>query len=422
MTAIAPESERCEAPPVREAAPIRAGEASAAHGILHSLLEGRGWTVLCPSLDFVLASAAVLLALGSVGGALEVSSRRFAWFALPALVVLMLSMLGGYRRRLRVVVLDWLRLLVSGVTLATLALAVLDLLNNNLITGRSMWLRAWLLTVIMVSCGRTALAVVHRWARSRRLLAEPVLIVGAGIVGARVARRLESHPEYGLLPVGFVDDDPRSTLEVGAKCAPVLGTIDEIDDALEATRARTVIVAFASATDSRLSSLVRRCQGLGVEVAVVPRLFDTINDRIRYETLGGLPLLGFTSVDPNGWQFAVKHALDRLAAAVLLVVLAPLLAGIALAVRLTSPGPILFRQQRVGRDGKVFDLYKFRSMRWRAPEAAHRRDNYRVARLIKHDVGPGGVEGDQHLTRIGGLLRSFSLDELPQLINVLRVI
>ena len=102
----------------------------------------------------------------------------------------------------------------------------------------------------------------------------------------------------------------------------------------------------------------------------------------------------------------------------LLIFLAPLMLAIALAVRVTSPGPILFSQRRVGRDGKVFSLYKFRSMRWRATEPS--RDEVAVARLLRADMGPGGVEADNRLTPIGGLLRRTSLDELPQLINVVK--
>ena len=396
-----------------------AGPAPLFRRVLQWLLEGRGWTVLCPSLDFTLASVAVLFAFGGGSGAVQVSTGRFAGFALPALVILMLSLLGGYRRRLRLLVLDWLRPAVGGVTLATVTLAVLDLLGNGQITGRSTWVRVWLTTMVMVVCGRTILAVIYRWARSCRLLAAPVLIVGAGKVGTRVAKRLEAHPEYGLLPIGFVDDDPRSVLQVG-KSVPVLGTIDAIDDVLSATGARTVIVAFANATDSRVSALIRRCQRLGIDVAVVPRMFDTINNRTTYETLGGLPLLGFSSVDPDGWQFTIKHAIDRLFAALLLIVLSPLMAGIALAVRLTSAGPILFRQPRVGRDGKVFELYKFRSMQWQSSQTAVVRDDCRIARLVENDMGPGGVERHQRLTGIGGLLRNLSLDELPQLFNVLK--
>jgi exopolysaccharide biosynthesis polyprenyl glycosylphosphotransferase len=396
------------------------GPPPAPRGILQAFLEGPGRTIVGPTLDFALVSAAVVLALGGVGGALKVSTDRFAGFALPALVVVMLFVLGGYRRRLRVLILDWLRPVVSGVTLATMTLAAGDLLGNGEITSRGTWLRAWLLTLVAVAAGRLAVAFVHKWARSRRLLVDPVLIVGAGTVGSRVARRLEAHPEYGLVPVGFVDDDPRLGPERGGSGAPVLGGIHAIDDVLSDTGARTVIVAFGSAADGRISGLIRRCQRLGVEVLVVPRMFDTINDRITYDALGGLPLLGFRAIDPHGWQFAIKHFLDTVFAAMLLIVLSPVMAAIALAVRLTSPGPILFRQQRVGRDGKVFDLYKFRSMEWQASDTTAPDDDHRIARLVENDTGPGGVEGDKRLTRIGGLLRQISFDELPQLINVLK--
>ena len=400
---------------------------------MESLFEGRGWIVLCASVDFAMASVAVLLALRGVR-VLQSSSQRSAMLALPVFVVPLLFLHGAYRRRLRVLALDWLPLLVGAVSAATTAVAMLALLINGRVTDPSAWVYVWLLALVMVVSGRLTLALAHRQARSRRRSARTVLIVGAGRVGTRLARRLEAHPEYGMVPVGFLDDDPRSTAEVGKRGAPVLGPVDAIESVLSSTGVRSLIVAFSSASDARVSGVVRLCQELGVEVSVVPRLFEIINNRVSYETLGGLPLLSFRFVDRAGWQFAVKHALDRLLAAVLLILLAPLMTAIALAVRLTSPGPILFRQRRVGRDGKVFDLYKFRSMRWRQPETTSRSDEhlagqpgttsrsdeYLAAWLVRKDVGPGGVEGDKRLTTIGGLLRKLSLDELPQLINVLK--
>jgi lipopolysaccharide/colanic/teichoic acid biosynthesis glycosyltransferase len=119
-------------------------------------------------------------------------------------------------------------------------------------------------------------------------------------------------------------------------------------------------------------------------------------------------------VNPNGWQFAVKHMLDRIGAGVALVVLAPLLLAIAAAVRSSSPGPVLFRQRRIGRDGRDFEMLKFRSMRPVTPGAGG------IPAVIPAGVGPGGVEGLDRRTRIGTFLRRSSLDELPQLINVLR--
>jgi exopolysaccharide biosynthesis polyprenyl glycosylphosphotransferase len=250
---------------------------------------------------------------------------------------------------------------------------------------------------------------------------KPVLILGAGMIGAQVARRLENHPEYGMAPVGFLDEDPRSVAEVGGRDLPVLGTIEDLDKTIESTGVKTLIVAFSSAADAHVSRLLQHCQALGVEVSVVPRMFDAINDRARYDTVGGLPLMTFAAVAPRGAHFAVKHALDRVFALVLLVVLSPVIISVMLAVRLSSRGPVLFRQRRVGRDGNVFDLYKFRSMRLDRTQTASREDDLNALEfLLDRDTAPGGVEGDDRRTPVGRFLRRFSLDELPQLFNVVR--
>src|SRR5258705_421608 len=167
--------------------------------------------------------------------------------------------------------------------------------------------------------GRRLLSSAQRLARARRLVGKPVLIMGAGVVGAQVARRLEAHPEYGLAPIGFLDEDPRSIAEVGGRDLPVLGTVEDLDETVARTGVRNLIVAFSSVADERVSRLIQRCQELGVEVSVVPRMFDTINNRVGYDTVGGLPLMSFTTVDPRGVQFTVKHGLDRVLALGLLI-------------------------------------------------------------------------------------------------------
>ena len=180
-------------------------------------------------------------------------------------------------------------------------------------------------------------------------------------------------------------------------------------------------MAFSSVADAHVSRLIQHGQELGLEVSVVPRMFDTINNRVGYDTVGGLPLMSFTTVDPRGLQFAIKHAFDRIFSFLLLVLLAPVLLASALAVRLSSSGTVLFRQRRIGRDGKEFDLYKFRSMRM-APRASEQQsqDAGPVKFLLGGDTAPGGVEGEDRRTAIGRFLRRTSLDELPQLLNVLR--
>jgi len=405
---------------LRVAPPPRTLARGAFDGWLQWALEGAGWSLLRPATDFVLMCIAVVFALGGVDGALHASAVTAPMLALPPLVVLLFGLRGLYRTRLRVLLLDGVVPVVSAVSVAAMAVAMLGLFTVGKVP-ESAWVRAWLFGILAVGTGRVVLTLAQRVARARRLVGKPVLIMGAGLVGAQVARRLENHPEYGLVPVGFLDEDPRSVAEVGGRDVPVLGTTEDVDEAVLSTGVGHLIVAFSSVADARVSRLIQRCQRLGVEVSVVPRMFDTINNRVGYDTVGGLPLMSFTTVDPNGFQFALKHAIDRVLALVLLVALSPLILLAALAVRLSSPGPALFKQRRVGRDGKAFDLYKFRSMRERCePEQLSGDDETALEFLLGGDTAPGGVEGDDRRTPVGRFLRRTSIDELPQLLNVLR--
>jgi exopolysaccharide biosynthesis polyprenyl glycosylphosphotransferase len=387
------------------------------HGPLRWILEGPGWDIMRPAVDFVLLYVAVLVALGGLSAEIHAPAVRAPLLALPPLAMLFLYLRGLYRTRLRALVLDGLIPIVSAVSFATMAAITLGLLANGRAPDQRDAVRAWFLALLAVGAGRIVLYVAQRWARAHRLVGKPVLILGAGLVGSQVARRLEAHPEYGLVPVGFLDSDPRTIAEVGGRDMPVLGTVENLDEVVHESGVRHLIVAFSSVADVRVSQLVQHCMELGVEVSVVPRMFDTINNRVGYDTVGGLPLMSFTTVNPKGWQFALKHACDRVMAVTLLVVLSPLMLLTALAVKLTSSGPVLFRQRRVGRDGRPFDLYKFRSMRNPLPREP---GGPRSMAFLARDTAPGGVEGEDRRTPVGRVLRRCSLDELPQLINVLR--
>ncbi len=224
-----------------------------------------------------------------------------------------------------------------------------------------------------------------------------------------MARRLQDNPDYGLRPIGFLDADPRGEGEVAG--LPVLGSPGDVDWVALMSGAQHVVLAFTQAPDQELVNFAKRCNEIGLEVSVVPRLFEAVNDRFAYEAIGGMPLLALRQTRPRGRSFAAKHLLDRLVALVALVLLAPFLGFLAASVKLTSRGPLLFRQRRVGRDGKEFDLLKFRSM---SPMPIGTEFALTVGRA------PGGVEGADRRTTVGRLMRRTSLDELPQLLNVLR--
>jgi exopolysaccharide biosynthesis polyprenyl glycosylphosphotransferase len=275
--------------------------------------------------------------------------------------------------------------------------------------------RIWLYGFIYLGVARGVLLSVHRRALYSAAFAVPTLIVGAGVVGSHLARRLITDRSYGLRPVGLLDSNPLPSSDyfLGPPI-PVLEGFDSLADAVRSTGARHVILAFSSEPDYALAFMLDECRALSIEVSIVPRMYESINERTTLDHVGGLPLLTLHTIDPHGWQFAIKHAMDRTLALLGLVLASPMMLVVMALIKLSSPGPILFRQRRVGRDGHEFDLLKFRTMREAPAEPA------RSAFVLAKDLAPGGVEGMDRRTRIGRILRDLSIDELPQLINVLR--
>ena len=269
----------------------------------------------------------------------------------------------------------------------------------------------WLLTAVAMCGARLTMQVAQRRARRRGALMTPTLIVADGLGGGHdVVRRLLDRPEHGLRPVGLLDAHPMPEAADVATGVPVLGGPDDLVDVCADTGAGHVIFAFASERDPRLAELVKRCHEFGVGASVVPRLYESVSERGQLDHIGGLPVFSPRAIDPHGRQFKVKHAIDRVVALLALIVLSPVLMAVALAVRVTSPGPVIFRQRRVGRNGSVFELLKFRTMRTGSDERF----------TPQAGDAPGGIEGADRRTRIGRWLRASSLDELPQLVNVLK--
>jgi exopolysaccharide biosynthesis polyprenyl glycosylphosphotransferase len=337
---------------------------------------------------------------------------------LPPLVLALFAAWGMYRDRIAARLVDGIGQAIAATALPAIAIIAGTALLDPSLDPAPLLARAWLFGTLYVVGGRLLLAWAQRRARAGRLIYAPTLIVGAGQIGAHVERRLTSQPQLGLLPVGYLDADPPPAEMVPEREAPVLGAPSDLGRVVESTGARHVVLGFSTAPDSMLIPLVRECEARGLQVSLVPRLFESVNVRVALDHLGGLPLFGLHSIDPKGWQFAIKHVFDRVGAGLLLLVLSPLLLGLALAVRRSSPGPILFRQWRIGRDGHNFQILKFRSMRTDDGPADDEQESNVV--VLPTDIAPGGVEGVDRRTRIGSFMRRTSLDELPQLINVLR--
>jgi FlaA1/EpsC-like NDP-sugar epimerase len=268
------------------------------------------------------------------------------------LVLVLLHVRRVSRNRWRSSVIAVVGALPGPVSLA----AMLTISGDSILGGNrsvSSVLRVWMFAIILLSVARVALWWMERRVGGGRRSVSRTLIVGAGVVGHHVVRRLRQDTNLGFFPLGFLDADPMAYLDPsGEPLAPLLGGPDDLADVVERTGARHVILAFTSAPDQLLVELTRRCRELGLGVSVVPRFYEGISGRDALDFIGGLPLLTLDPISPNGWQFALKHVVDRLVASLLLLLIAaPMMLGIAAAVWLGSPGPVLFRQRRVAGGG-----------------------------------------------------------------------
>jgi exopolysaccharide biosynthesis polyprenyl glycosylphosphotransferase len=371
------------------------------------------WALARFSLDgALLAAAALAAALGS--RAAEVEAAPIGWTVLfGALVIAANAARGMYRPRLRAELLEDLRGVVAATSLAAMAVLTLRALLTDPSDLTAQVIRPWAFATVYVAAGRVALHWSQTQARRHGEALRPTLVVGAGRIGRLMAKRLLEHPELGLRPIGFLDKEPMEAQE-GAPLLPVLGASWDLDRVVEEHGVQQVIVSFSTAPDEVLLRIFRRCEELGVSVAFVPRLFEKVTGRLTVDHLGGLPLIAARAPNPRGLQFAIKYAADRVVAAGLLLLAAPFMLAAALGVLATLGRPIFFRQHRVGRDGREFEMLKFRTMGMQTT------DGHEFDVALPPDTAPGGVEGEDRRTAFGAFLRKLSLDELPQLLNVLK--
>lgn len=243
-------------------------------------------------------------------------------------------------------------------------------------------------------------AGVRAWRIAGRLR-EPILIVGAGRIGVELARVLDDHPEYGLCPIGFLDSFDEEDLRL-----PFLGRADDLAEVLRShPGVRRIVIAFGATREPDMVTILRACDQADVEVYVVPRFFElghVAKDR-DVEIIWGLPLRRLRQAATRTRGRRLKRAFDIAASGLAIACAAPILAVIAVAVRLTSPGPALFHQRRVGQLGAPIDVLKFRTLR-----------------VNDRSDTQWSVTSDNHVTTVGRVLRRTSLDELPQLFNVFR--
>jgi exopolysaccharide biosynthesis polyprenyl glycosylphosphotransferase len=276
----------------------------------------------------------------------------------------------------------------------------------------------WGLGVVLVG---TCRALARTLARRSGSFTERTLILGAGDVGQLIARKIRLHPEYGLRLVGFLDSDPRSRRS-DINGVEVHGGLDRLADTAHDLDVDRVIVAFSREPDEATMQTLRVMRDRSVMIDVVPRLFDLTGPNASMHTIEGLPLVNVSPLRFSRVSLMIKRTFDLVGASVLLVLTSPIFAYAAIRIRLDSPGPVFFRQTRLGMDLEPFTMFKFRSMYVDTDENEHREfvQSLGSSSVTVGDSGLYKLTRDDAVTPFGRWLRRTSLDELPQLLNVLR--
>jgi len=274
----------------------------------------------------------------------------------------------------------------------------------------------WVLAILLVVAGRV---VARTLCRRRVAYIQNAVIVGAGDIGQRIAQKFILHPEYGVNVVGFIDDTPKEQLE-GLEELAILGPPSSLGDVIRALDVDRVIVAFSNSSHEETLDVVRSLSDFYLQVDIVPRLFDVVSPSTTIHSVEGIPLIGLPPFHLSRSSQLLKRATDVCVSAALLLLAAPALAFIAIRIKLDSHVPVLFCQPRIGVGDRTFTMLKFRTMSEDADEHKHE-----VAHLNRHarqgrDARMFKIPDDPRVTRFGRTLRRYALDELPQLVNVLR--
>lgn len=262
----------------------------------------------------------------------------------------------------------------------------------------------WITAIVFLFAGRAAIHALERYYYRKGQHLKHAIIVGSDRLANQVYAQLNRHSSFGFNIVGYFADAPAPN-ELPLAHAQHLGTIASAAAFIRENKLELVFIALRSKDQHRLFELISECEGVNVEFMMVPDVLDVLTSNVTMKELEGIPFLTIKTIPFTIWGRIAKRTFDIIVSASLLIVLAPLWLLIMLLVKITSRGPIFFKQKRLGMDGREFSMYKFRSMSVNAEE----------------HTGPVWTsKGDPRRTPLGVFLRKTSLDELPQLFNVLR--
>ncbi|HEX9014496.1 MAG TPA: sugar transferase [Chloroflexota bacterium] len=382
--------------------------------------------VLLPVGDLVALNVAFLVAYflrytlevgGQIPGEFDVSYHDYIPVQVAMTVIFLITYIlkGMYRLPGSTSPVEELSASLSATSIGIMVLFAAVSMARYPASSRGLFVYLWLLAVLVVGLGRLLHRLLMLAAWKRGVGIERVLVVGGGNdLGRRAMHSIATERSPATQVVGFADIDPCE--DFGR--FRFLGTVREIPGIVAEHRVDTIIIALPAASHDQILRIIDLCRRRRVSFRVAPDLYELMFSRVDTETINGIPLLGARDSQIKGWNLLVKRAMDVSVAVFTMVMLSPLLALISLAIKLDSPGPVLFRQTRVGKDGVPFTVYKFRSMVENAEEMLP--DLLSLNEVDGPESRLFKIPRDPRMTRVGKLIRKTSLDELPQLVNVMK--
>lgn len=293
---------------------------------------------------------------------------------------------------------------VSMGTFIAVAIETLTFKNSGFALDypRGVIVYAWLLSIIMVMLGREIHRQVVVQLRNLGFGRDHLLIVGTKNMALSIIAQVRRFPQLGYNVIGILEHrSAAQSLDTGDEVLPVFDDYEALPDLIDTYQVSQVIIALPDATRQELVKIVTYCQRGTVDIKIFPDTLAFITSGLTVDELGGVPLLGVRDIALRGWKLSLKRGMDIVGSSLGLIFLSPFLLTIGMIIYFTDRGPVFFCQERVGLDGRPFQMIKFRTMRVDAEK-----------------LGKWTTRGDKRVTRIGALLRKTNLDELPNLINV----
>ncbi len=352
----------------------------------------------------------------------SINSIEFAFIYFNKIPVVLLiwmvslSSFGLYGTK-KLALIDKLEAIIKGCVLGALILVTLsfytrDLYNpTNYLYSRKVILYFTSISIILLSIAEILINKFNLYLIEKNGTRKRALVIGEGRVGAAVLDRLEKYPALGYKVVGLVEDG-RSNKVPGYEA---IGSIEELPRLINRYRADEVIMAMPSAPPEEVLDIISTCNKDKVAFKILPNLYEILITDVNMFDLDGIPLLGLEEIGIKGPQLFLKRVTDIVLSAIGLIIMAPLMLLAAIAIKLDSPGPVFFKQQRAGKGGKPFPVYKFRTMVVNAEELLDK-----LIDIDKLEEPVFKVKNDPRVTRVGEILRKTSIDELPQLFNILK--